>query len=342
MFEMDDNEKPGLLRTGIALRCPACRSGAVSGSLGTLQCEACDWQSSGDFPDLRADVSEGEATQAGIYDEIRQGLTQTSDPLHTFVTPSGHQKYRMLKRLPLRQGQKFLEIGGGAGPLTDSIASSTGSTGFAIDISPASVRAQLKRRGQREHYDTAAASATNLPFPDGTFDAVVAFDVIEHIERPQDLMAEAARVLSPGGTLLIRCPVMDFGGTIDWLQYSLRRRKWLKRMHDGGHLYENFRTKRQYCYLARQAGLTVAHTQGYDIFWDNLIEYYLLPLFTRQRKVATDGAPDSDAGIDLVQPNSTKHKLARLANRIFWLFLLPERLIGKFGVGASFWLTVQK
>ncbi len=53
-----------------------------------------------------------------------------------------------------------------------------------------------------------------LPFPDGVFDVVVCNDVIEHLERPYESMAELARVLRPssgreradGGILLIKTP----------------------------------------------------------------------------------------------------------------------------------------
>ncbi|WP_182526178.1 class I SAM-dependent methyltransferase [Nocardioides dongkuii] len=53
-------------------------------------------------------------------------------------------------------------------------------------------------------------SATALPFADGTFDAVGAFDVVEHCD-PEDLaMSELARVLRPGGTLMISVPAYQW------------------------------------------------------------------------------------------------------------------------------------
>jgi 2-polyprenyl-6-hydroxyphenyl methylase/3-demethylubiquinone-9 3-methyltransferase len=41
--------------------------------------------------------------------------------------------------------------------------------------------------------------ACSLPFPDGSFDVVCAMDLLEHVERPADLVAEASRVLAPSG-----------------------------------------------------------------------------------------------------------------------------------------------
>jgi SAM-dependent methyltransferase len=45
-----------------------------------------------------------------------------------------------------------------------------------------------------------------LPYPEGQFDVVVAFGVLENLERPEDLVREAKRVLKPDGALLISAP----------------------------------------------------------------------------------------------------------------------------------------
>jgi SAM-dependent methyltransferase len=51
-----------------------------------------------------------------------------------------------------------------------------------------------------------AANLVSLPYPDGSFDAVVSLQVIEHLHSPQEFLGECARVLTPNGVLIVSTP----------------------------------------------------------------------------------------------------------------------------------------
>ena len=62
------------------------------------------------------------------------------------------------------------------------------------------------------------ASALALPFATGTFDVVAAFDVVEHCEPESVALRELARVLSPGGRLLVSVPAYQWA----WSDHDVR------------------------------------------------------------------------------------------------------------------------
>ncbi len=49
--------------------------------------------------------------------------------------------------------------------------------------------------------------ATSVPLPDGSFDAVLCSETLEHVPRPAAVVREAARLLKPGGTLMLTAPL---------------------------------------------------------------------------------------------------------------------------------------
>ena len=56
--------------------------------------------------------------------------------------------------------------------------------------------------------EIAVCPADDLSFPEQSFDAVVAFQVLEHVPKPTRVMGELARVLRPGGVALVTVPFL--------------------------------------------------------------------------------------------------------------------------------------
>ena len=88
------------------------------------------------------------------------------------------------------------------------------------DFSPAAVDVLRDRvRG-----GVVRADMTDLPLPDRSFDAVVAGEVIEHIEDDRGALSESVRVLRPGGVLALSVPAHPewFGSSDRWAGHVRR------------------------------------------------------------------------------------------------------------------------
>lgn len=119
-----------------------------------------------------------------------------------------HQMYReMLKRLqakrPLTDELRLLEVscgrGGGLNALLEAAGGKIRATG--LDVA-ASAIAFCRRTYDKPNLDFVEGSALDLPFPDGTFDAVLNVEASnDYGDRPR-FFSEVARVLKPDGIFL--------------------------------------------------------------------------------------------------------------------------------------------
>lgn len=111
----------------------------------------------------------------------------------------------LLKRPLANKGNlRVLDAGCGTGYLLTHLDQySLAGEPVGIDISPHALQF-CRRRGASA---LAVASATHLPFASGSFDLIICIDTVQHISpagADRAVIAEFARLLSPGGTLYIR------------------------------------------------------------------------------------------------------------------------------------------
>ncbi|AOS63985.1 methyltransferase domain-containing protein [Actinoalloteichus hymeniacidonis] len=111
----------------------------------------------------------------------------------------------LIGKLGIGEGHRVLDVGCGFGKPAMRIARTTGAAVVGVTISRHQVTEATRRveeSGLGDQVSFQLENAMKMPFPDASFDAVLAFESIIHMDRTTAL-AEMARVLKPGGRLVI-------------------------------------------------------------------------------------------------------------------------------------------
>jgi len=115
-----------------------------------------------------------------------------------------------IEALGLGKGDRLLDIGCGEGRHCHGVQLLTQAQAIGVDLDEASLAlareraADLGGKGPVAEFRTADASA--LPFDDGSFDAAICSEVLEHVPDMAALVSEAARVLKPGAIYAVTVP----------------------------------------------------------------------------------------------------------------------------------------
>jgi ubiquinone/menaquinone biosynthesis C-methylase UbiE len=108
----------------------------------------------------------------------------------------------VLERLPVRAGQRCLDLGCGAGWATRELAKRCHPGGEAIGVDLSETMLALARAEGGEGARYLRASITELPLPDAHVDHVFSMEALYYVDVVTALH-EAARVLRPGGHLAV-------------------------------------------------------------------------------------------------------------------------------------------
>jgi arsenite methyltransferase len=126
----------------------------------------------------------------------------------TYTTPDVIEQRQVVREaLALKLGEDVLDIGSGPGLLAAEIAAEVGAGGSVHGVEPSDSMLQLAKRRELPASSSpvafVAGDACALPCGKESFDVAVATQVYEYVEDISTALAEAYRVLRPGGRLLV-------------------------------------------------------------------------------------------------------------------------------------------
>jgi SAM-dependent methyltransferase len=130
----------------------------------------------------------------------------------------------------LDPGDSVLDVGCGVGQVVEALRLA-GLVAAGVDVAPPEVAGCLGYDGRV------------LPFPEASFSAVGAFNVLEHAEEPVAFLDEMARVLMTGGRMVVSSP--NFLRVVGWRDYHPRMAGLRQKMR-------NLRTLLEHAQLYRQ------------------------------------------------------------------------------------------
>lgn len=164
-----------------------------------------------------------------------------------------------------------------------------------------------------------------LPFPNGSFDLVLTIDVHEHIAQPGEFNGELARVMRPGGRLVVSTPNGDKGMLAVRIKHLIGMSPEVY-----GHRVVGFRVEELEAQL-RQVGLIPYEHAYYAKFFTEMLEltinFAYVKLLARRGKapvMAGQIAPQSE---DQLRSAWKSYRLYSLIYPFFWLISKMDHLI---------------
>lgn len=104
----------------------------------------------------------------------------------------------------IRIGFRVVDVGCGTGDVARALAAAVGAEGWVVGIDPSeTMLAEARRRGATGlPLEFRTGNVTELDDDDATFDAALCERVLQHVDHPEQAMAELVRVTRPGGRVV--------------------------------------------------------------------------------------------------------------------------------------------
>jgi len=139
------------------------------------------------------------------------------------------KRFKILPEILSDVGSKVLDLGCHSGLLTAKIAGQLKGSVMGLDISELAIRYASRKYPQLDF--RVADIQKGIPFSDYSFEAVTAFDVLEHISNLEYVVSEIKRVLKPQGVLLMGIPNENLLFRTIWYFWTKTRGKVWQELH---------------------------------------------------------------------------------------------------------------
>ena len=161
-----------------------------------------------------------------------------------------------MKRLPLRPGDRLIDIGCGTGALLHALSEANGEASL-VGVDPTPEMMRIARERLPPSVRLVLGRGERLPFRDESFDVAVSASVFHYFRQPRVALAEIARVLRPRGRVVIT----DWCGNYLACRVCDRILRWINRAH--------FRAySREECHgLIESAKFESIEVERYKINW---------------------------------------------------------------------------
>lgn len=150
-----------------------------------------------------------EDAKAGLVHEVFTSVASRYDVMNDLMSAGIHRVWKdaMMDWLAPRSGQRLLDVAGGTGDIAFRfLKRAPGATAVVCDLTESMLREGAKRAEAQSlsgKIDWVVGDAMALPFEDSSFDVYTISFGIRNVTRPEDALAEAYRVLRPGGRLMV-------------------------------------------------------------------------------------------------------------------------------------------
>ena len=186
----------------------------------TLSCRLCsgyssDRQTHFGFKSVGEDVKKEKVL--GVFHAVADSYDLMNDAMSCGV----HRVWKdyFMTKLDPGPKTKLLDVAGGTGDISfrflekvgkDALSREDGASVVVCDINASMLQvgeARAQSLGHTQGISWVEGDAQKLPFPDASFDAYTIAFGIRNVVRVEEALAEAYRVLKPGGRLVFKLPV---------------------------------------------------------------------------------------------------------------------------------------